>query len=97
MFFTVTAAPGTTSLAGLVTTPPIAPVVVDCAKATALRLSTNKLTKKIFGVLSIGALLTNELTVDCLSRAGLRWLFCKKDYLRLSCNKVRIDFLPRLA
>jgi hypothetical protein len=53
LFFTVTAAPGTTSLFGFVTTPPIAPVVVDCAKATALKLSTNKHKRTTFGVLSI--------------------------------------------
>src|SRR5262249_36685896 len=40
IFFTVTAAPATTSLFGLVTTPPIEPVVVDCANAIALKANT---------------------------------------------------------
>ena len=53
MFFTVTVAPGTTSLAGFCTTPPIEPVVVDWAKATALRAHTSKLTNKNFTVFDI--------------------------------------------
>ena len=43
----------TTSLAGLLTTPPIEPVVVDCASATALNAKTNKLINKIFTVFDI--------------------------------------------
>jgi hypothetical protein len=50
---TVTAAPGTTSLLGLLTTPPIAPVVVDWASATALKANTNRLTNKNFAVFDI--------------------------------------------
>jgi hypothetical protein len=53
MFRTVTAAPGTTSFAGFVTTPPTEPVVVDCASATALNAKTNKLINKIFTVFDI--------------------------------------------
>jgi hypothetical protein len=52
-FFTVTAAPGTTSLLGLLTTPPIEPVVVDCANATALIANTNKPTKQSFTIFDI--------------------------------------------
>src|SRR6185503_6043721 len=63
MFLTVTDAPGTTSLAGLVTTPPIEPVVVDCARAIALRANTNRLTEKSFTIFDIpGNSLGNELT-----------------------------------
>src|SRR6185503_11388217 len=62
MFLAVTVAPETTSFAGLVTTPPIDPVVVDCAKATALRANTNRLTEKSFTILDIlGNSLGNEL------------------------------------
>src|SRR5690242_14595089 len=50
VFLTVTDAPATTSLLGLDTTPPIEPVVVDCANATALRANTNRLVKKYFTV-----------------------------------------------
>src|SRR5574338_1481918 len=53
VFLTVTDAPGTTSLFGLLTTPPIDPVVVDCAEATALRPSNNRLIKKSFTVFDI--------------------------------------------
>src|ERR1041384_2889033 len=55
MFFTVTDAPGTTSLLGLDTTPPIEPVVVDCANATALSANTSKLTKQSFTIFDIQA------------------------------------------
>src|SRR5688572_29314614 len=51
---TVIVAPGTTSLLGLVTTPPIAPVVVDCANATALRAKTNTLTNRTLTILDMG-------------------------------------------
>jgi hypothetical protein len=67
----VTVAPGTTSLFGLDTTPPIEPVVVDCANATAQKTSTNKLTNKSFTVFNIlGNSLTNELTVEGLSHVA---------------------------
>jgi hypothetical protein len=59
-FFTDTAAPGTTSFAGLVTTPPIEPVVVDWAKAMALKDSTNKLTKNNFTIFDIQGNSLNE-------------------------------------
>jgi hypothetical protein len=68
-FFTVTAAPATTSLLGLLTTPPIEPVVVDWAKA-ALKANANKATtdkrvNKNFTVFDIyrGTPSTDELTV----------------------------------
>src|SRR5690349_2615328 len=62
-FFTVTEAPGTTSLLGFVTTPPIAPVVVDCAKAIAQTASTRRLAKVNFKVFSIlGNSLLNRLS-----------------------------------
>ena len=61
---------GTTSLAGLVTTPPIEPVVVDCANATALRASTNKLTKQQLYIFDIqGNSLANELTLNAVVSA----------------------------
>ena len=60
---TVMAAPGTTSLFGLLTTPPIAPVVVDCAAAIELRPSSNKHKKESLIVFDIlGNSLGNELT-----------------------------------
>src|SRR5260370_15249005 len=40
VFFTVTEAPGMTSLLGLVTTPPMAPVTVDCAIALMAQIAT---------------------------------------------------------
>src|SRR6185369_4520881 len=52
-FLTVTAAPETTSLFGFVTTPPIEPVVVDCANATALSASTIRLTKQTLTIFDI--------------------------------------------
>src|SRR5205814_1486146 len=58
IFFTDTEAPATTSLFGLVTTPPIAPVVVDCAKAAAQRTTTSTPAKKNFMSFDIGELLT---------------------------------------
>src|SRR6185369_6564137 len=62
VFFTVTEAPGTTSLFGLLTTPPIAPVVVDCAKAIAQRASTNRPASENFMIFDIlGNSLLNRL------------------------------------
>src|SRR5262249_2219934 len=66
MFLIVTEAPATTSLAGLVTTPPIAPVVVDCAKATVQSVSTSKAVKESFRILDMGNSLLKRLTVDGL-------------------------------
>src|SRR5690242_14737804 len=66
-FLIVTAAPGTTSLFGLVTTPPIAPVVVDCAKATAQSASNSRLAKGNFINLGMGNSLQNGLTVTVKS------------------------------
>src|ERR1700752_25529 len=76
-FRTVTAAPGTTSLFGFVTTPPTAPVVVDCAIATALNPSTTKNTKESLTIFDIpGNSLGNELTHDALlTRADLDYDF----------------------
>jgi hypothetical protein len=48
VFFTVTAAFGTTSDAGFVTTPPMAPVTVDCPKAIALIPKIKERTKQNF-------------------------------------------------
>src|ERR1051325_5252745 len=93
-FFTVTAAPGTTSLFGLVTTPPIAPVVVDCAKAIALRASTNRLTKKSLTIFDIlGNSLGNELRLNapqpfgcaCVSQF-LEHLEIQEGILRMACQ-----------
>jgi hypothetical protein len=65
VFLTVTDAPGMTSLFGLLTTPPMAPVVVDCAKAIALKPSTKKTTKESFTIFDIqGNSLSIELTVE---------------------------------
>src|SRR6185295_1875061 len=63
-FLTVTEAPATTSLFGFVTTPPIAPVVVDCAKAIAQRAITSRPAKQNFIIFCI---LGNSLQkqVDC--------------------------------
>src|SRR5687767_848068 len=73
-FLTATEAPDTTSLFGLVTTPPIAPVVVDCANATAQRASTSRPAKENFMIFDIlGNSLGNELTFQGASahRAAL--------------------------
>jgi hypothetical protein len=60
VFLTETDAPDTTSLLGFVTTPPIEPVVVDCANATALTASTSKLSEKSFIIFVMGKLLGRE-------------------------------------
>jgi hypothetical protein len=63
VFLAVTVAPATTSLAGFVITPPIEPVVVDCARVIALRASTKRLREKSFTIFDIpGNSLGNELT-----------------------------------
>ena len=70
---TVTEAAGTTSLFGLVTTPPIAPVVVDCANATAQRASTSRPAKENFTIFDIlGNSLGNELTSKARQPIGRR-------------------------
>src|SRR5215213_5052257 len=61
-FFTVTEAPDTTSLFGLVTTPPIAPLVVDCAKAIAQSASTSRPARENLMILDIfGELLREQV------------------------------------
>src|SRR5215216_4848794 len=77
-FLTVTEAPGTTSLFGLVTTPPIAPVVVDCAKAIALRASTIRHAKESFTIFDIlGNSLSNELKFNVRQPSGQRFMFSR--------------------
>jgi hypothetical protein len=50
-----------------VTTPPTEPVVVDCAKVTALKASANKHTKESLTIFDIqGNSLANELTLNAL-------------------------------
>src|SRR5215213_3040314 len=67
VFLTATVAPGTTSLLGLDTTPPIEPVVVDCANPTALTANTIRLIKKSFTIFDILGNSLAMVNVECAS------------------------------
>ena len=75
MFLTVTAAPATTSLLGFVTTPPIAPVSVDCANcAQRTAPEQTRAKRKLYKFYDIqGNSLGNELTLNAI-RARWRTL-----------------------
>jgi len=66
-------------LFGLLTTPPIAPVVVDCAAAIELRPSSNKHIKESLIVFDIlGNSLGNELNVNAPQPCGQRRVLLAK-------------------
>src|SRR6185503_12737270 len=95
-FLTVTAAPGTTSLLGLLTTPPIEPVVVDCAKAIVLSASTNRHTKQPFTIFAIlGNSLENELLNVVATRPAKKFAKLVPDKAFELCAS-ESDFMPIL-